>query len=177
MVQYTLLALLLSHACVSFHFCILGWKVSVALVLNSVTWLTAPVAKDCLRCADLVKHTHILHSTALSSCSHPDKFAKQSCWNSCFSCWAQLSGRTWTLHVGWGITKRQERSSGPALLGPHSQGLTNRYISLLLPAKFGLQFCLNARDVFSHISVLRTEQTQLVSALVEGVLIMGTGDP
>lgn len=57
-------ALLLSHACVSFHFCILGWKVSVALILNSVTCLRTAVTKDCLRCADLVKHTHY---TALPS--------------------------------------------------------------------------------------------------------------
>lgn len=124
----------------------------MALIWDSVTCLRTAATKDCLRCADLLELTHTLHSTALSSCSHPDKFAKQSCWNSCFSCWAQLSGRTWTLHVGWNITKGQERSSGPALRA--SQALSSRHISLLLPKKFRLQFCLNARDVFSHVSVL-----------------------
>lgn len=40
-------------------------------------------------------------------------------------------------------------------------------------AKFGLQFCLKATDVFGHTGVLRTEQTQLAVALVEGMLITG----
>lgn len=86
------------------------------------------------------------HYTALPSPVAHSLTNLPSYWSYCFSFWAQLSGRTWTLHIGWSITKEQERNSGPA----NSQGFTNRHISLPLPEKCGLQFCLNARDVFHH---------------------------
>lgn len=142
LVLYSLLpALLLSHAHISFHFLILRWKVSVALVSNSITCPRAAGGQQRIAQGVQTWWSRSTHYTALASLvAHAlPHLPSKAIGSLLLQLPGQPSSGTWALHVRWGIAKEQERSAGPAVLGRHSQGLTSRHISHLLPAKFGLK--------------------------------------
>lgn len=160
--------------------------------------------KDCPRCADLVKHIHTLHGMGLSGHSCPASFAKESCWwppapaaghnqvvgpELCMSDRASLrSGRkVLALHC-WVHTCRvspagrfptcslflplHPRHGGPYMHTPTATRANTE--KCMCWGNIWLEIRLKASDVFGHIGMLRTEQTQLAFALVEGMLITGS---